>query len=102
MVEVISDHLAEIQGLCARWGARRLDLFGSAARGDFDPRHSDLDFFVQFQDLGWQGSFRRYMGLKLGLEDLLGRNVDLIEIDAVTNPHFLRVADQHRQPLYAA
>lgn len=98
MLNLITSHLPEVQALCAKWGARRLDLFGSAARGDFDA-HSDFDFFVQFQDLGWQGSFRRYMGLKLGLEDLLGRNVDLIEIDAVTNPHFLRVADQHRQML---
>jgi predicted nucleotidyltransferase len=102
MLKIIADHLPEIEALCVACGANRLDLFGSAARGDFNPQQSDLDFFVRFNDLGWQGSFKRYMGLKLGLEDLLGTNVDLVEIDAVTNPHFLRVADQHRQNLYAA
>lgn len=45
--------------------ARRLELFGSAARGDFDPQAGDLDFFVEFEPAGWKGSFRRFMGLKL-------------------------------------
>jgi predicted nucleotidyltransferase len=42
------------------------------------------------------------MGLKLGLEDMLGLSVDLIEPDAVTNPHFMSVAGKYRQPVYAA
>jgi predicted nucleotidyltransferase len=102
MLNTISDHLSEIKRLCIQYGVARLDLFGSAAHGDFDLQRSDFDFFVRFLDLGWQGSFKRYMGLKLGLEDLLGREVDLVEIDAVTNPHFRRTAEQHRQALYAA
>jgi predicted nucleotidyltransferase len=102
MFNTISDHLSEIKALCLQYEVARLDLFGSAAHGDFDSQHSDFDFLVRFLDLGWQGSFKRYMGLKLGLEDLLGREVDLVEIDAVTNPHFRRTAEQHRQSLYAA
>ena len=74
----------------------------TAARGDFHPDTSDLDFFVEFEDLGWKGSFKRYMGLKLGLEDLFGRPVDLVELHAVTNRHFIEVATQHRHLLYAA
>ena len=27
----------------------KLQLFGSAARGEFDPAHSDLDFIVQMK-----------------------------------------------------
>jgi predicted nucleotidyltransferase len=35
--------------LCRRYGVRRLDVFGSAARGaDFDVATSDVDFLVQF------------------------------------------------------
>jgi predicted nucleotidyltransferase len=92
----------QIEALCRRYHVARLELFGSAARGDFDATTSDLDFFIQFQDLGWQGSFKRYMGLKLDLERLLGRSVDLVELESVTNPYFLQVATKYRQLLYAA
>jgi hypothetical protein len=83
-------------------GVQRLELFGSAARGEFDPSSSDLDFFVEFVDQGWRGSFKRFMGLKLDFEDLFGRSVDLLELTSVTNPHFIEVATKHRYLLYAA
>ena len=33
---------------------KSLDVFGSAANGEFDPAHSDIDFLVEFivEDLG--------------------------------------------------
>ena len=102
MHPIIQQHLTAIEALCVQFGARRLEVFGSLARDDFDPLTSDVDFFVEFHDLGWQGSFKRYMGLKLGLEDLLGRPVDLVELNAIENPHFLRIANQHRSLVYAA
>lgn len=98
----IEAHLPAIRALCAAHGVGRLELFGSAARGNVDPSRSDVDLFVEFRDLGWQGSFKRYMGLKLGLEDLLGHPVDLVESSAVENPHFKRVAEQRKELLYAA
>jgi uncharacterized protein len=88
--------------LCRRHGVRRLELFGSAARGDFDPATSDVDFLVEFEDRGWEGSSGRYFGLLFGLEDLLGRKVDLVERSAVRNPHFLAVAERHRELIYDA
>ncbi len=42
---------ATLPALCRRFGVRRLDLFGSAASGRFDPGRSDLDFVVSFADL---------------------------------------------------
>ena len=33
----------------------KLQLFGSAARGEFDPAHSDLDFIVQMKGRREQG-----------------------------------------------
>lgn len=92
----------QIESLCRKHDVSRLELFGSAARGDFAPGRSDVDFLVEFHDLGWQGSFRRYMGLKLDLEALLGVSVDLVELSTVTNPYFVEVATRHRRLLYAA
>jgi predicted nucleotidyltransferase len=98
----IEQHRDEIERLCRTFHVTRLELFGSAARGDADPDRSDLDFFVEFEELGWKGSFRRYMGLKLALEDLLGRAVDLVEPKAIVNPYFAQVANRHRLLVYAA
>jgi predicted nucleotidyltransferase len=102
MLPLIEQHRAVIQELCAKHGVKRLELFGSAARGDFNPAASDLDFFVEFTELGWKGSFKRYIGLKLDLEEKLGRPVDLVELSSVKNPYFVEVATRHRQLLYAA
>ena len=44
-------HNQEVAKMCRRFGARRLDVLGSTARGDFDPAPSDLDFLVEFDDI---------------------------------------------------
>jgi predicted nucleotidyltransferase len=102
MLGIIEQHLPAIEALCRKHHVARLEIFGSAARGDFDPSRSDLDFFVEFVDLGWKGSFKRFMGLKLALEALFGRSVDLVEPNAVVNPYFAIVANRHRALIYAA
>ena len=53
--------------------ARRLGLFGAAARKEAGPA-SDLDFVVELDER----TFDRYMDLKLSLEKLLGCRVDLV------------------------
>jgi predicted nucleotidyltransferase len=102
VIQLIQQYREQIQELCQRHGVIRLELFGSAARGDFDPQKSDLDFLVEFKDLGWKGSFKRFMGLKLELERLLGHPVDLVEPKAISNPYFAQVVNQHRALVYAA
>jgi uncharacterized protein len=48
MIDAIQLRREELRALCRRFHVRRLDLFGSAARGDFDPERSHLDFLVEF------------------------------------------------------
>ncbi|SRR6266404_3339036 len=60
------------------FGARSLSLFGSSARGEDTPQ-SDLDFVVEFE----KKSFDSYMDLKLFLEELFDRPVDLILADGI-------------------
>ncbi|HLL89379.1 MAG TPA: nucleotidyltransferase domain-containing protein [Tepidisphaeraceae bacterium] len=99
---MLDAHGEALRRLCQAYGVRRLEVFGSAARADFDPDASDYDFLVDFGDQPPAGSFRRYMGLKFDLEALLGRPVDLVEAAAVTNPYFLRAAARDRREVYAA
>ncbi len=102
MLDLIEQHRAAIAELCRKHEVKRLELFGSAARGDFNPASSDLDFFVEFLSDGWIGAADRWFGLQEQLEGLLGRKVDLISVKAATNPYFLQVANRHRVELYAA
>jgi len=60
------------------FGVRSLSLFGSYARGEDTPE-SDLDFIVEFE----QKSFDSYMDLKLFLEELFRRPVDLVLADGI-------------------
>lgn len=57
-----------------RFGVRSLAVFGSTARDEAKPG-SDIDFLIEFDG---QTTFDRYMDVKLFLEDLLGRRVDLV------------------------
>ena len=102
MVSVVEQHRERIAELCRRYAVRRLDLFGSAARGDFDPTTSDLDFLVEFDDFTPENAADRYLGLLIDLEDLFGRKVDLVSARAIRNPYFRQVAEQTRTTLYAA
>jgi predicted nucleotidyltransferase len=72
--QAILDRLrAEAPSLRERYGVKTLAVFGSMARGD-DREGSDVDILVTFDG---RATFDRFMGLKLDLEDLVGRRVDL-------------------------
>lgn len=61
-----------------RYGVKSLALFGSTARDKMRKR-SDIDVLVQFDKSTWAN----YIGLKFYLEDLLGREVDLVTPKAI-------------------
>jgi uncharacterized protein len=100
--ELIASRLTEIRELCRTTGVRRLDVFGSAAGGPFHPATSDVDVLVEFSDDRDLDRFGAYFTLKEGLEDLLGRPVDVVVASAVRNPYFLEQVMQTRELLYAA
>lgn len=103
MIDDISLHREELRELCRRFHVRRLDLFGSAARGDFVPERSDLDFLVEFDSGAPDAlSLKTYFGLKESLEALFGRNVDLIEPGAMRNPYLKASVERSREPVFEA
>ena len=103
MLDAIQNKQQEISDLCRRFHVQRLELFGSAAGDRFDPSRSDLDFLVLFESGALPGEYAdRYFGLLEGLEDLFGRRVDLVELEAIRNPYFYEVIQSSRTLLYAA
>ena len=70
--------------LCRRYGVARLEVFGSAARGiDFDPKRSDFDFLVEFDQRSDLPPLKQFFGFAEALEQLLGRSVNLVERAAI-------------------
>lgn len=101
MITIVEEKLDAVRGLCAKRLVRRLEIFGSAVDGTFNPEESDLDFLVEFQpgaDLGpWLSV---YQDLKSDLETVFGRKVDLVMNKALKNPYFIRQVNQSRQVIY--
>jgi hypothetical protein len=64
----------QILEIAAKRGAKRIRLFGSAARGDSVPG-SDVDFLVEFEP---GRSLLDQGGLLMDLQELLGCKVDVV------------------------
>jgi len=63
-----------------KFGVTKIGIFGSFARGE-EKEGSDIDVLVEFQEN--YKTFDNYMDLKFLLEDLFGRKIDLVTIDAL-------------------
>ena len=101
MNPIIAEHAAELETLCNTYSVMRLELFGSAATGEYLPEQSDLDFLVEFHDLPEGRYADTYFGFQEALEELFNSPVDLIVDSAIRNPYFRESVDQSRQTLYA-
>ncbi len=99
---VITHHRDAIATLCRQAHARRLDLFGSGVRADFDAQRSDFDFLVAFEDLPPTSYADAFFTLKSGLERLLNRPIDLVVDRAIRNPYFRQQVEAERQPVYVS
>ncbi len=92
-----SDELAEI---CRRHHVKRLDVFGSAVVGNFNPQTSDIDFLVDYHLLPPSQHADAYFGLLEDLQSIFGRSIDLVEDKAIENPYFRASVDETREPIY--
>ncbi len=100
MVAIVNEKIGGLRSLCDRFGVIKLELFGSAATGDFDEAKSDLDFLVEFQRLESTNSFHQYFDFSHALEDLFGKKVDLVHAKSMSNPYFIQSVNQTRIPIY--
>ena len=63
-----------------KYGVKKTGVFGSFARGE-GKEDSDIDVLVEFED-NFE-NFDNYIELKYFLEDLFGRKVDLVTVEAL-------------------
>ena len=83
---------------CREFGVRRLDVFGSLARGEAS-RFSDLDVLVEFDSPDRQPA-KRFFGLLHFLEDTFGCQVDLLTGESLRNPYFRKRVPSERVSIY--
>ncbi len=102
MQEMITARLPQLRALCREYPVRRLALFGSARRDDFDAASSDLDFIVEFAPLSAAEHRRAYFGLLAALDGLFTQPIDLIEWSTIENPYLRQGIQQSQETLYVA
>jgi uncharacterized protein len=79
--------IVEIKKICERWQIVEFALFGSVLRDDFHST-SDIDVLISFSSNARKGllSLAR---IKHELEDLLGREVDILTKQSIEQSHNL-------------
>jgi len=75
----------EIAEFCKRWSITEFSVFGSVLRDDFRP-DSDIDVLVTIDPKAHIGLFE-LIDMKLELEKMFKRPVDLVEKEGLRNPY---------------
>ena len=89
-----------LESICSKWNIVELAVFGSVLRQDFNEK-SDVDVLVKF-DTGSDVSLLDIVEIKSELESLFGRDVDILELQAVKNPFRRKNILSNIEVLYAA
>ncbi|OHB94382.1 MAG: hypothetical protein A3E19_02265 [Planctomycetes bacterium RIFCSPHIGHO2_12_FULL_52_36] len=72
------------------YGVKRAGLFGSCVRGEVK-EDSDIDILVEIEE---DISLLDFVGIKLELEEALGRKVDLVEYNTIKPLLRKRILDE--------
>ena len=92
--DAIVQRILEARERLALLGVRSIGLFGSFVRGEQTPL-SDVDILVEF--MPEKHTFDNFMEVAFLLEELLGRNVEVVTPEALSpyiGPHILREVER--------
>jgi len=95
----LKKHQSAINKLCETHKVKALYAFGSVTTERFNSE-SDVDLVVDFQQIDVLDYADNYFDLKFSLEDILKREVDLLEEKAIKNPYFRKTLNEKRQLIY--
>ena len=92
--------LDSVKAFCGKWKISEFAFFGSVLREDFGP-DSDVDVLVTFApDSHWSGF--DIVDMMDELRVVFGREVDLVEKDAIRNPFRRQAILSSYEVFYAA
>ena len=101
MIESVAAKRAEVAELCRRFHVRRLDVFGSAARGVDFTDESDIDLLIEYEP-EHSPSWGPFFDLRESFAALFGREVDFVMMGAVESPYLHASIERSRELLFGA
>jgi predicted nucleotidyltransferase len=95
----IEKYRKSIEKLCAKHRVSQLFIFGSVLQPTFSEK-SDIDFLVDFETMDVSTYADNYFDFKFSLEELLKKNIDLIERKALRNPFLKEEIEKTKMRVY--
>lgn len=98
-MKLIETNIQAIVALCKKHKVNKLFVFGSILTNRFN-NDSDVDLVVDFKKAEVEDYFDNYFDFKYSLEDLFGREVDLLEEQTIKNPYLKKNVDATKALIY--
>lgn len=98
-MELIKQNIEHLKKICLQHNVGELYVFGSILTDKFSDS-SDIDFLIQFEKIDVLKYFDNYMDFKEKLEALFGREVDLLENQAIKNPILKKIIERDKKLVY--
>ncbi|OFX21402.1 MAG: hypothetical protein A2041_07530 [Bacteroidetes bacterium GWA2_31_9b] len=98
-MKIISQHIDQIVQLCELNKVRTLFAFGSVTTNRFR-KDSDIDLVVDIDENDPISYSDKYFNLKFQLENLLKRQIDLLEQKAIRNRFLKSEIDRTKVQIY--
>ena len=98
-MKLIENNIQKIIDLCKRHKVHKRFVFGSVLTDRFND-DSDVDLVVDFNKTEVEDYFDNYFDFKYSLQDLLGREIDLLEEQTIKNPYLKKNVDSTKMLIY--
>ena len=96
----IESKIEELNSLCIKYRVKKLFVFGSIVKGNFNTNTSDVDLIVEIENLPPEQKGEILMKLWTELELLFSRKVDLITNMNLRNPYLKKEIENSKILLY--
>jgi uncharacterized protein len=101
MQQFIENKKAELIQLCKAYDVKTMYVFGSACTDSFN-EYSDVDILISFKEISIDRYTDNYFELHYKIEALLGRKIDLLTENSLSNPYLIESIEETKHLLYAA
>ena len=98
-MRIVEQNMEDIKRLCLLYNVDKMYLFGSVLNSTFNDK-SDIDLLVKFKSMELSNYLDNYIGFKDKLEDLFGREVDLLEEQTLRNPVLIKSINKSKSLIY--
>lgn len=98
-MKLIENNIQKIIALCKKHKVNKLFVFGSILTSRFNDE-SDVDLVVDFNKKEIKDYFDNFFDFKYSLQDLFGREVDLLEEQTIKNPYLKENIDLSKTLIY--